>query len=423
MPIVKKMRKECAGMLLFMLIQGIISSPAQAQDKKELSASDIALIKEISSLRNDLSEARTVRMENLTMENQTKAAWIIEELLNRAEQKVCGTLKPLSKKEFDWGTYESSEAMIAQAKEFIKTLKEEKDPFEGKFAEPGGYVVDHAFVKKGGEYHVFYIRGIAATDWPAYHLCNFGHAVSKDLKNWKIEKPVLQCPESGCDQFQVWAPHILKRKGLYYMFYVGVNPNVCQSICLATSKDLYNWKRDKKNPVIISGSWADGIYDQNKWSDCRDPMVLKDGRNYYCYFTAMGMNPETHQQEQCIGISSSRNLLNWKDEGFIRLEQSLNIPPESPFVVKRNGTYYLVYTNYKHGIVYLTSNDPVKGWQEMPEDKMSILSGVSATELLKVGSQWQISLISHLKNGLHFLEFRQLIWNKDGSLDVKPLDR
>ncbi len=404
------------------LISLLCFSLVEAQEAKELSATNIPLIKEIVSLRNDLSEARTIRFEHLTIENQAKAAWIIEELLNRAEQKICGTPKPLSKNEIDWKWYDAPETMVAQAKGFLKTLIEGNDPFEGKFAEPGGYVTDHAFIKKDGNYHVFYIRGIAATDWQAYHLFNFGHAVSKDLKNWKIEKPVLQCPESGCDQFQVWAPYILKRKGIYYMFYAGVNPNVCQSICLATSRDLYNWTREEKNPIIISGSWANGVYDQNKWSDCRDPMVLKDGRNYYIYYTSMRMNPETRQPESCIGVSSSRDLLKWKDEGFIRLEQSLNIPPESPFVVKHNGTYYMIYTNYRHGVVYLTSKDPIKGWQEVTVDKMSIMSGVSATEVLKVGKQDYISLISHMKNGLHFLEFRKLIWNTDGSIEVKPLD-
>lgn len=410
-------------LFFILMIVRFTSNFVQAQDTKELSAIDISMIKEIASLRNDLSVARSVSLKNLTIENQTKAAWIIEELLNRTEQKIFGNIKLPARKEWDWGTYDSSEAMLGQAKGFMQTLKEGNDPFEGKFAEPGGYVTDHTFVKKDGNYHVFYIRGIAATDWPAYHLFNFGHAVSKDLKNWKIEKPVLQCPETGPDVFQVWAPHIVKHRGIYYMFYVGVNPNVCQSICLATSKDLYNWRREEKNPVIRSGSWADGVYDQNKWSDCRDPMVLKDGRDYYCYYTSMRMNSETHKQEQCIGISSSRNLLNWKDEGFIRLEHSLDIPPESPFVVKRKGTYYLVYTNYRHGIVYLTSDNPLKGWKEAPEDKMSIMSGVSATEILKVGKQWQISLISHQKNGLHFLEFRNLIWDKDGTINVKPLDK
>lgn len=405
--------------LILVFLLAVVFCRAQ---EKEVSASEMTLLREISSLRSELSEARTIRQENLTIENQMKAAWIIEELLNRTEQKIFGTIKLPARKEWDWGTYDSTETMLSLAKDWLKTLQKGKDPFEGKYAEPGGYIVDHTLVKRRGLYHVFYIRGIAATDWPSYHLFNFGHAVSRDLKNWKIEKPVLQCPETGPDVFQVWAPHIIKHKGLYYMFYVGVNPNVCQSICMATSKDLYSWSRDEKNPVIVSGHWADGVYDQNKWSDCRDPMVFKDGHRFYCYYTAMRMNPETQQQEQCVGISSSMDLKVWKDEGFIRINHSLNIPPESPFVMKHNGLYYLVYTNYKYGISYLYSKNPVSGWQEPNEDKLSLIEGVSATEILKVGKQWQISLISHIRNGFHFLEFRKLDWNKDGSLVVTPLD-
>ncbi len=418
----RMLKTELSSLIILLMVHGIVSSPVQAQENKELSDSDIVLIKKISLLRNELSEARTVQLEDLTIENQAKAAWIIEEMLNRAEQQILGTLKLAHKKELNWELYEKSENIVAQAVGYLEILKGGVDPFDGKFAEPGGYVTDHAFVKKGNKYHVFYIRGIAATDWPAYNLYNFGHAVSCDLKNWKIEKPVLQCPESGVDQFQVWAPFILKRKGIYYMFYTGVNTNVCQSICLATSKDLYNWERYGSNPVVIPGAWEEGVYDQNKWSDCRDPMVLKDGRNFYCYYTARRMNKENRQKEHCIGISSSHDLINWKDEGFIPLRYSMKTPPESPFVVKHKQTFYLIYTNYKYGIVYLTSKDPVKGWQEMPEDKMSIMAGVSATELLKVGNQWQMSLISHVNNGLRFLEFRKFIWNKDGSLTVKQLD-
>ncbi|MGC9355319.1 MAG: hypothetical protein ACP5D9_15840, partial [Mariniphaga sp.] len=281
------------GLLILLVIVSAFSLSGQTQEKKESSAIDMALIKKISLLRNELSEARTMQFEDITIEDQTKASWIIEEMFNRAEQQILGTLKPVIKKEFYWGLYETSAEIVAQAEDYLKTLKTGIDPFKGKFAEPGGYVVDHAFVKKGDKYHVFYIRGIAATDWPAYNLYNFGHAVSSDLKNWKIEKPVLQCPESGVDEFQVWAPYILKRKGVYYMFYTGVNINVSQSICLATSKDLYHWNRYDSNPVITPGAWDNGIYSQDKWSNCRDPMVLKDGRNYYCYYTARRLNTKT----------------------------------------------------------------------------------------------------------------------------------
>lgn len=380
---------------------------------------DIQLLRHISILRNDLAQIRHKRFEYLTLANEDKVSGIIEELFNRAEQKVLNTL-PAGKFGWSWSGFDTPKDMVAQAEDFLKILSLGKDPFEGKFAEPGGYTVDHALIEKDGIYHLFYIRGCAVTNWPEYPLFNFGHATSKDLINWHIEKPVLQCPESGVDEYQVWAPYILKYKNQFWMFYAGVNNNVCQSICLATSKDLYHWQRYDKNPVVTTGSW--GLWDKKQWSDCRDPMVLQDGNTFYCYYAAGRTNPETQKHEYCLGVSSSKNLIAWKDEGFIRLEQSLDTPPESPFAVKHNGKYYIFYTNYKFGTSYIKSNNPLKNWRELPVNKMSVLPGVSASEILESKGKWYITLISHIKNGLHFFEIRKLIWNADGTVSVKSLN-
>jgi hypothetical protein len=394
-----------------------IKSSAQSANPD---TADLQLLKQISSLRSDLAQIRHKRFERLTLADRDKVSGIIEELFNRAEQKVLNTL-PAGKFEWSWSGFDTPKDMVAQGEDFLKTLSMGADPFEGKFAEPGCYTVDHALIEKDGIYHLIYIRGCAATNWPEYPLFNFGHAVSRDLITWQIEKPVLQCPLSGVDEYQVWAPYILKYKNQYWMFYAGVNNNVCQSICLATSKDLYNWQRYEKSPVITTGPW--GLWDKNQWSDCRDPMVLQDGDNFYCYYAAGRINPETQKHEYCLGISSSKDLLTWKDEGFIRLEKSLDTPPESPFAVKHNEKYYIFYTNYKYGTTYITSNNPIKNWHELPVDKMSVIPEVSASEILETKGKWYITLISHIKNGLHFFEIRDLIWNVDGTVSVKPFNK
>ena len=309
------------------------------------------------------------------------------------------------------------EGMVAMARDFLDTLSSGKDPLAGKFAEPGGYVVDHAIIEKDGLYHLIYIRGAAVTNWPEFPEFNFGHAISHDLVNWQVEKPVLQTLESGIESFQVWAPHIIKHKGKYWNFYTGVNDSACQAICLATSNDLYNWERHENNPLITSLPW--GLWDTLHWSDCRDPMILKDGKMFYCYYTAARINPETEQPENCLGIASSDDLLNWKDEGFRRLEHTLTTPPESPFVVKHKGEYYLFYTNYKHGIVYVKSPDPLHGWKENPDDPQSIMEGVSATEIFEKDGRWYITFISHMNHALHCFDIRELIWEDDGTVSVK----
>ena len=388
-----------------------------------VSSENLAILRQIASLRERITRVRMISFENLSLADQNKSAGIIAELLNRAEQTIYSLLPP-GRFPWSWNAFDPPRELVAQAEGLLNTLAGGKDPFAGKYAEPGGYVVDHALIKKDDLHHLFYIRGTAAGNWPEYPLFNFGHAVSRDLVHWKTEDPVLQCPAEGWDTYQVWAPYVLERDGTYYMFYAGVNNHCSQAICLATSTDLYHWERSELNPVIKPGPW--GRWSADEGSDCRDPTILKDGEKYYCYYTAYRNNAETGQPEGCIGISSSDDLLHWKDEGFIRLVESLASAPESPFVVKREGKYHLLYSNYKHGIVYATSDDPVKGWKEPPAGEMTVFGGGNASEIYEDNGKWHMSYISHHtgKNFLHFFEICELRWEDDGrpSVDLSTRD-
>ncbi len=404
--------------IVYLLGISLLLVTACRSNSDTITVEDIELLKTIASLRNEVIQAGRMQMEGVTLANQKKTAGIISELLDRAEQKILGELPP-GRFTWSWGGFDDPAGMVTMAEGFMEVLATGKDPLEGKFAEPGGYVVDHAIVKKDDLWHLIYIRGIAGTNWPEYPLSNFGHAVSHDLVNWHTEKPVLQTLEEGFDTYQVWAPHIIEHDDKYWIFYTGVNDSVTQAICLATSEDLYHWERYEGNPLFNSLPW--GEWNLNKWSDCRDPMVFKDGDMFYCYYTAARLVPETEKFEYCLGIASSKDLIMWKDEGFRRLLHTLETPPESPFVVKKNGKYYLFYTNYKHGIVYVKSNDPLDGWKENPDDPQSIIEGVSASEIIQENGKWYITFISHMANGLHFFEIRELIWNEDGTVSVSDL--
>jgi len=226
-------------------------------------------LERVKKLRKKVAEAHKSKNKKISPANWEKTSGIILRLLERAEQTLTDTLP---KARFDWERhgYTSPENMIVQADGYLKTLNEGQDPLHGKFAEPGGTVIDHCIIKKNGVYHLFYIRGKAATHWPESPTRNFGHATSKDLINWEFHEPVVQSPEKGWDEYQVWPPHIVEKNGEFLMLYTGVNYPCCQSIGLAKSKDL----------------------------------------------------------------------VNWKDEGFARLESCLKTPPESPFAVENNGKFF-----------------------------------------------------------------------------------
>ncbi len=395
------------------------STPLEIKIEHPISKMETQLTR-ITKLRKKVAEAGNSKSKNITPANFEKTTGIILRLLERAEQTLTDTLP---KARFDWERqgYTSPEKMIDQAEGYLNILKEGKDPLHGKFAEPGGTVIDHCLIKKDGLFHLFYIRGKAATHWPESPTRNFGHATSKDLLNWETHEPVIQSPEKGWDEYQVWAPHIVKHNGEYYMLYTGVSYPCCQCIGLAKSKDLFNWKRIGDGPVITPGEW--GIWRSDGGADCRDPSMLKVGDTYYCYYTAVrkveGADPP---HEFCVGISSSKDLINWKDEGFARLETSLKTPPESPFAVEKDGKFYLFYTSYKYGTVVAVSDHPAKGWKDLPEDKLVTMAGISASEVLKDGDDWYISLISHAQNALHFFEIRKLIWHDDGKITVEVID-
>lgn len=379
------------------------------------STDDIELLRRIASLRNELIPAGRAQLDGLSLADQKKAAGIISELLDRAEQKILGEI-PESRFPWSMACLGEPAGIIDLAKAYLDQLAVGTDPFAGKFAEPGGYTVDHAIIKKGDFWHLVYIRGIAGTDWPEYPLSNFGHAVSRDLVNWEVRKPVLETVPGNVESYQVWAPHIIQHDGLYWIFYTGVNDSATQTICLATSPDLENWTRHERNPLFNSLPW--GHWDDRQWSDCRDPMVLKAGDTFYCYYTAGRIIPENGEHEYCLGIATSKDLLNWKDEGFRTLVHSRSTPAESPFVVERNGEFYLFYTNYQHGIVYVKSPDPLHGWKEDPGDPHSIIPGVSASEIFREDGRWYISYISHMPDCLHFLEIKELVWSADGRVSV-----
>jgi len=366
----------------------------------------------IATLSNAVNNIRatTNSCEKISPFNLLKSAGISESLIERADMTEKGTLPAGWNNDY----CTSSTGMLDQAEEYIAILQTDRDPLIDKFCEAGGTVIDHCLIEKDGETHLFYIRGKATTIWSEWPTRNFGHAVSTDLVHWVVKEPVLQSPETGWDNYQVWAPHIIKHNDIYWMFYTGLSSNpVTQAIGLATSTNLYDWTRVGTDPIFEPGPWA--RWSQSLDCDCRDPMILKDGNTFYCYFTAQKLSDSKY----CLGISSSTDLTNWIDKGFIDLESSTT-PPESPFVIKRNSTnYYLFYTSYTRGIVYATSDNPTNNWVDALGAKFVIESGVSASEHYLDGSDWKMSVISHELNQLHFFEIRDFFWHEDGTVSAK----
>lgn len=208
------------------------------------------------------------------------------------------------------------------------------------------YINDHCFIQdKDGLWHMF---GITQTE-PAKPLEEkfFAHATSKSLDNPQWEKqPHVLFTDKDWHESHVWAPHIIEHEGTYYMFYCAGGPsNDKYRIHLATSKDLWNWERHEANPMLIDGF------------DARDPMIINHEGLWIMYYTATSTPTGGNHTVECV---SSIDLIHWENKRRVFTHPQTGTfggPTESPFVIKRNGKFYLtVCTNnpYNRSEMYVS---------------------------------------------------------------------
>ena len=232
---------------------------------------------------------------------------------------------------------------------------------------PFKFVKDFSIIRdKDGLWHIFSITGdfIDGHAWvTAGHERTFSHGTSKDLRNWTYHKPVLSISDEtfpdGNGKFKdrnIWAPHVIYHDGLYYMFYTSVNNYVCQSVSLATSKDLFNWTEHDKNPVFTLENLDWALWGRKQWSDCRDPAILKDGDTFYMYVTA---HSPIKEPRGVVTVAESKDLFNWTNPQIaVRHLAAM----ESPQLWKQNGKFYM--TTSAHGQGAWVSDHPTKDWKK-----------------------------------------------------------
>lgn len=347
-----------------------------------------------------------------------KTVAVIDALLNRAKDIDEGA-SPNGR--FGQTTGHNIENYIKRAEGYLSSLERGEFPLKGMYAEPGKALIDHSFIVKDGRLHVFYIIGHIGHEWDSRFADVIGHSVTDDLESWEILPPAITTDPDRFDSYQVWAPAVIERDGTYYMYYTGVNFNVCQAIFLATSKDLIKWEKFGTDPVLTPGEW--GSWSEDRWSDCRDPMVFTDddGVSYMYYCTAKYKDGSL---SPALGVASSRDLINWKDEGAYFFD-ICSIALESPFVKKFKGRYYLFYTNCGFGTAYAVSDDPVKGWKslgmliEKKGDKPACPANVpSCAEVFEFKNGLYISSAQREPGCEQYLEIFEFFINEDGTCRV-----
>lgn len=183
------------------------------------------------------------------------------------------------------------------------------------------YLNDHTVVRdSGGAWHLF---GITAPE-PARPLeeVHFLHASAPKLAGpWQVHEPVIPA-DSDRGETHVWAPYVIPHAGQFWMFFTGgTHDHTRYRIELATSADLFTWRREPK-PLFEDGF------------DARDPMVTRVNQQWVMYYTRTSEPAGgTHQ----VAARTSTDLRRWSPPRVVfdsGVEGTLGGPTESPFVFR-----------------------------------------------------------------------------------------
>jgi hypothetical protein len=225
-------------------------------------------------------------------------------------------------------------------------------------------IADHAWIQDDtGLYHLFFQNeGLTSGS-------HIEHYVSRDLQEISRVGVALEPDPGAWDSYALWAPHIVRSGTTYYMFYAGTSgpgsdPAAEQRIGLATSTDLVTWTRFPTNRC--AGTSGDGcIYEcAESWTtwnapsgsynqQCRDPFVLWDdaSHRWLLFATAKSTNGSG-----VITVATSNDLVTWSGVGFIDATrrfaggigaQTTGGQAENPCILRNQGTYYLLFTDWR----------------------------------------------------------------------------
>lgn len=126
------------------------------------------------------------------------------------------------------------------------------------------------------------------------------------------------------------APYVVKIGGLYHMFYGD-----WEHICLATGTDGKTFTR------VTGANGETGMFSEAPRTNTRDPMVIRIGDLWHCYYTA---HPAGLGAVYC---RTSRDLRTWGSSTIVAVSGQAGTGPysaECPHVVREQGYYYLFRT-------------------------------------------------------------------------------
>ncbi len=216
------------------------------------------------------------------------------------------------------------------------------------------WVWDFWLAQDGLDYHIFYLQAPRSLGDPDLRHWNvsIGHAVSQDLRDWRVLPDALHpSPDSGdaFDSYTTWTGSVIRHQGVWYLFYTGGKKSeegLVQRIGLATSMDLIHWEKHPENPLIVADPRWYELLDLDVWHDqaWRDPWVFRHtGRgDFHAFFTARA-NDGPPDGRGVIAHARSEDLIRWEILPPVT-EPGAFGHMEVPQLAHIQGSYYLLFS-------------------------------------------------------------------------------
>ncbi len=271
------------------------------------------------------------------------------------------------------------------------------DPDLGKYTTPKQQPVDFGIWQAAdGTWQLWScIRGTAAPGktrlfyrWQGKNLTD---------KDWTpMGIAMMADPNFGETEGGLQAPFVLKENSVYSMFY-----GTWDHIALATSMDGKTFARQ------LTGDGVSGMFGEEAGSNPRDPMVLKIGPLYYCYYTAY---PNRHGADF---VRMSKDKIHWSASRRVAYGGSQGDGPysaECPFVYHHaaSGYYYLLRNQFygaKAQFAVYRSRDPFDFGKDNDKYLVETMP-YAAPEIIESGGQLYLATLRANLKGIQIAKLK-----------------
>jgi beta-xylosidase len=229
-----------------------------------------------------------------------------------------------------------------------------------------GYYADPTIVKYDHTYYIY-----ATVDpWGGKEL---GVLTTKDFKkfsvihiNWPTKGA---CTSATSGSSMVWAPSVVKAANGNYYMYVSVGSEIWVGVSKQPAGPWRNAKAD--NSPLINSKYFPGYH-------MIDAECFIDTNGQVYLYWGSGLN---WVNGRCFVVKLKKDMVSFDGE-----PKDVTPPNyfEAPFMLKRNGTYYLMYSegkaiDYSYKIRYSTGKTPYGPWTEGVNSPILSTTGDSTT--------------------------------------------